>query len=182
MVYGGKRRTIHGRRSSHVASLIGLTEAVPGIFTIYLGAHLIKLSEELRGDMPESLSSKDGRISPFYYELEPSLVSQRALPPIPKDIGRIYDPVTMDKGYKWSSREPQHGCPYYDRSITIFDSWKEKIMIIGLCRCPPNTQLSCYREKCERRFVKPYYFLPLTEQLGFVSLTLLQTTHGINIC
>ncbi|GFY78952.1 uncharacterized protein TNIN_465411 [Trichonephila inaurata madagascariensis] len=82
---------------SYIFSLIGLTEAVPGIFTIYLGAHLIKLSEELRGDMPESLSSKDGRISPFYYELEPSLVSQRALPPIPKDIGRIYDPVTMDK-------------------------------------------------------------------------------------
>ncbi|GFU10240.1 uncharacterized protein NPIL_440541 [Nephila pilipes] len=82
---------------SYIYSLVGLTEVAPGIFTIYLGAHLLKLSDERQEDMPESVSSKDGRISPFYYELEPSLVPFRALPPLPKDIGRIYDPVVMDK-------------------------------------------------------------------------------------
>lgn len=51
--------------------------------------------------MEDSYSDTDyddqsGRISPFYYELDP-VALRRELPPIPKDIGREYDPIVLDK-------------------------------------------------------------------------------------
>ncbi|GFX44345.1 hypothetical protein TNCV_1097851 [Trichonephila clavipes] len=75
------------------------------------------------------------------------------------------------QGYNWSSRKPRHGYPCYDRSSSMFDSWEKIIMIIRLYRNPSNGHLSCYRENCERRFVRPCYFLPLINRSGFVSVT-----------
>ncbi|GFV31311.1 hypothetical protein TNCV_4869011 [Trichonephila clavipes] len=51
----------------------------------------------------------------------------------------------------------------------------EDHMLPQVCSKP-----SCCRDKCERRFVRPYYFLPLINRPG--SLTPLYTTFGVNIC
>jgi len=75
------------------------------------------------------------------------------------------------QGYDWFRRKPRHGCPYHDRSTSMLDSWKGTITSICLCRSPPNVPPFCCREKCESLFVRPYYFLPLINRPGFVSVT-----------
>ncbi|GBN63403.1 hypothetical protein AVEN_175044-1 [Araneus ventricosus] len=82
---------------SYLFSITIITEIPAAIITIYLGVHLIRIGREQTPKMEESSSSKNGRTSPFYFELEPTLVNPRALPPVPKDIGREYDPVVLDK-------------------------------------------------------------------------------------
>ncbi|KAF8796006.1 hypothetical protein HNY73_000438 [Argiope bruennichi] len=82
---------------SYLFSITIITELPAAVITIYLGVHLIKIGNEQTPKMEESFSSKNGRTSPFYFELDPTLVNPRALPPVPKDIGREYDPIVLDK-------------------------------------------------------------------------------------
>ncbi|KAG8186467.1 hypothetical protein JTE90_009226 [Oedothorax gibbosus] len=81
-----------------------LTELAIGLVLVWFGARLIVISKKQDDKYPEEELEESGEGSspfyyesaPFYYELEP-VVQQRELPAIPKDIGREYDPIIVDK-------------------------------------------------------------------------------------
>lgn len=75
-----------------------ITEVIAAILVTVLGICLLKKGLKNKEDSVAETeeTEQSGRMSPYYYELEPTL-QKRDLPPIPRDIGREYDPVITDK-------------------------------------------------------------------------------------
>lgn len=83
--------------ASIVFSIFIITEAIAAFLVLTWGICLLVKSRKMEDSFSETeYDDQSGRISPFYYELEPVHL-KRDLPPIPRDIGREYDPVVLDK-------------------------------------------------------------------------------------
>ena len=78
-------------------SIFSITEVIISSLVVVWGMCLLIISKKMEDSYSETdCDEQSGRVSPFYYELEP-FPYKRELPPIPKDIGREYDPVILDK-------------------------------------------------------------------------------------
>lgn len=83
--------------STLVFSIFNITEVIASSLVVLWGMCLLIRSKKMEDSYSDTdYDDQSGRISPFYYELDP-VALRRELPPIPKDIGREYDPIVLDK-------------------------------------------------------------------------------------
>lgn len=86
--------------ASFIFSISILTEVIATFVVSVMGMYLLRASlnkiEDFVDEAEYYETEQSGRYSPFYYELEP-VMQKRELPPIPRDIGRLYDAVITDK-------------------------------------------------------------------------------------